>query len=233
MDLMVAALEALTGQSAGMGGGMDADPDQPPFHRGASPIHAADRKDPDMPDTLRTVMVDGLSVSTTDQGAQAIEKLTKERDDARKATADAQTTHQTALAAKDADLAKKDAEIDDLKGKVLDGAALDALVAKRAGLVATAKAIAPAVKADGLSDADLRRAVVVAKVGDAAVKDRSDDYITARFDILAEAVGQTRDTFREVVSDGVSSITDAEKAHADAKAARLKHFETAHTGAAA
>ena len=81
---------------------------------------------------LRTVMVDGLSVSTTDQGAQAIEKLTRERDAARQATTDAATAHQTAIAAKDADLAKKDAEIDDLKSKQLTDADLDKRVAARA-----------------------------------------------------------------------------------------------------
>lgn len=200
---------------------------------GISPIHLADEKDRIMPETnLRSVLVDGLSVSCTDQGAQAIEKLMNDRKAAQDALATAQTTHQTAIAAKDKDLATKDAEIDDLKGKVLDGAALDKLVAARAGLVGAAKAIAPAVKTDGLSDADLRRAVVVAKVGDAAVKDRSDDYIAARFDILAETAGATRDTFREVVGDGVTSITDAQKAHDAAKQARLNHLQTAHLGAA-
>ena len=200
---------------------------------GISPIHLADEKDRNMPETnLRSVLVDGLSVSCTDQSAQAIEKLLNDRKAAQDALSQAQTTHAAALAAKDTDLAKKDAEIDDLKGKVLDGAALDKLVAARASLVGTAKAIAPTVKTDGLSDADLRRAVVVAKVGDGAVKDRSDDYIAARFDILAEAAGQTRDAFREVVSDGLTSVNDAQKALADAKAARLKHLNTAHSAAA-
>lgn len=180
---------------------------------GVSPIHAADRKDPDMPDNLRTVMVDGLSVSTTDQGAQAIEKLTKERNDARQATADAATAHQTAIAAKDAELAKKDAEIDDLKAKQLDAAALDKLVAGRAALIATAKAIAPNVKTDGLNDADIRKAVVVAKIGDAAIKDKSADYINARFDILAEGVGKSpNDPVREALQHQDDAANDTREA---------------------
>lgn len=180
---------------------------------GVSPIPTptADRKAPAM--ELRTVMVDGLSVSTTDQGAQAIDKLTKERDDARKATADAQAAHATALAAKDKDLASKDAQIDDLKGKQLDAAALDKLVAARAGLVATAKAIAKDVKTDGLSDDEIRKAVVVAKVGDAAVKDKSADYINARFDILAEAVDKSgadpvRDALNTPANEGKAPTAD-------------------------
>ncbi|MCC7268808.1 MAG: DUF2213 domain-containing protein [Caulobacteraceae bacterium] len=153
---------------------------------GVSPFHVADRKEPDMPDNLRTVVVDGLSVSTTDQGAQAIEKLTRERDEARTATKDAETAHQTALAAKDADLAKKDAEIDTLKQAQLSDADLDKKVMARAQLVADAKAISPDTKTEGLADAAIRKAVVVAKLGEAAVADKSDAYVDARFDILAE-----------------------------------------------
>jgi hypothetical protein len=180
---------------------------------GATPIHTADEKDRDMPE-LRTVMVDGLSVSTTDQGAQAIEKLTKDRDDARQALATAEAGHKTALAAKDTDLAKKDAEIDDLKGKALDAAALDKLVSDRSSLIATAKAIAPDVKTDGLTDADIRKAVVKAKVGDAAIADKSADYIDARFDILAEAAGKkdgadpVRDALKDPANDGKAVTSD-------------------------
>ncbi len=170
---------------------------------GICPLATADERKPDMPDNLRTVMVDGLSVSTTDQGAQAIEKLTRERDGARQATTDAASAHQTALAGKDAELAKKDAEIDDLKGKQLTDADLDKRVAARAALVTTATAIAKDVKTDGLSDNEIRAAVVRAKIGDAAVKDKSADYVNARFDILAEGVAGAggADPFRDAMND--------------------------------
>lgn len=155
-----------------------------------------------MADTiLRTITHDGVPVETTDAGAAVISKLEGLLADSRKALNDAQTAHQTALAAKDADLAKKDAEIDDLKGKQLDAAALDKLVAGRANLIATAKAIAADVKTDGLSDDEIRKAVVVAKVGDAAVKDKSADYINARFDILAEGAGKSgADPMRDAIN---------------------------------
>lgn len=181
------------------------------FSWGAAPILPTTDKEPrTMSDALRTVVVDGLSVSTTDQGAQAIDKLTKERDSARQATTDAATAHTAAIAAKDAELAKKDAEIDTLKGKIVDGAALDKLVADRAALCAVAAKIAPTVKLDGLADADIRKAVVTAKLGDAAVKDKSADYINARFDILAEDAGKTTDPFRKVVSEGLTPTNDAD-----------------------
>lgn len=178
---------------------------------GVSPIHLADEEDRNMPETnLRSVLVDGLSVSCTDQSAQAIEKLLNDRKAAQDALSTAQTTHQTAIAAKDAELAKKDAEIDDLKAKQLDAKALDALVAGRAKLVATAAAIAKDVKTDGLSDDEIRKAVVVAKVGDAAIKDKSADYINARFDILAEAV--TKDGGADPVRDALNNPANDQKA---------------------
>lgn len=163
---------------------------------GAAPISTTDRSKHTMSDALRIVVVDGLSVSTTDQGAQAIDKLQKDKAALENRLADTEKKHAEALKAKDAEIAKKDAEIDGLKGKVLDAAALDKLVQARADLISTAKTIAADVKTDGLTDAEIRKAVVVAKLGDAAVKDKSDAYIDARFDILAEDAAKNADPVR-------------------------------------
>lgn len=157
--------------------------------------------DKDMPEIkTRTILVDGLSVETTDQGAQAIEKLQADVKRLNDAATTAKSTHDQAIAAKDAELAKKDAEIDGLKGKVLDGAALDAKVAARAEMVATAKAIHPDVVTDGKSDADIRKAVLTAK--GITIDGKSDAYIEARFDALADGVKDAdpmRDAIRTVV----------------------------------
>lgn len=159
--------------------------------RGGSELKIGDgnRKETTMADPIktRTVLVDGLSVECTDQSAQAIEKLQGDLTATKTALTDAETKHKTELAAKDAELGKKDGEIDDLKSKVLDGKALDARVAERATLVDAAGKIAKEVATDGLSDADIRKAVVVAKLGDAAIEGKSDEYISARFDGLADA----------------------------------------------
>lgn len=222
---------------------------------GASPVITtpAERKgaQPMADITLRTVLVDGLSVSVTDQGAQAIDKLIKERDEARKATADAAKAHETvvatlnadhakALAAKDADLAKKDAEIDGLKGKVLDGAALDKLVASRANLITLAKAIAKDVKVEGLSDADIKKAAVTAALGDAAVKDKPQAYIDARFDILAEDAAKKAgnggtDAVRDAILNGGGAAHAAvdDAAVSNAYAEMVKQMTSAHQPAKA
>ena len=79
---------------------------------GAAPIHDSnnqgERLMADKP--LKTVTVDGLSIETTDQGAQVIEKLQRQLSDSTANLAKLTGDHATALAAKDADLAKKDAE---------------------------------------------------------------------------------------------------------------------------
>ena len=153
---------------------------------GASPIN--DRKDADMADAIqtRTVMIDGLSVVTTDAGAQALEKLTKQLSDSAAAMTAAEKKAEEEAAAAEKEMAKKDAEIADLKAKALDAAAIDALVKDRADLVARAKAIQPDAVTDGKSAADIKRSVVVAKRGD-AVKDKADAYIDAAFDLLGDA----------------------------------------------
>ncbi|WP_230430153.1 DUF2213 domain-containing protein [Xanthomonas melonis] len=147
----------------------------------------------------RTVLVDGLSVETTDAGAQAIAKLQQQVQDSRGALDAANTAHTAAIAAKDAEIAKRDATIDDLKGKVLTDAALDERVQARGDLVATAKAIHDA-DYRGKSDADVRKAAVIGKLGDAAIAGKTDAYIEARFDILADGV--TADPVVKALRDG-------------------------------
>jgi len=161
---------------------------------------------------LQTVTVDGLSVQTTDAGAQAISKLTGELQDARTALTAAETTHKTTLATKDAELATKDAKIDDLTGKQLSDADLDAKVTERADLIATAKGVAD-LDYTGKSAADIRSTAVAANLGQTAIDGKSVEYVAARFDILAEDSTQdpVRRTLRSV--DNKPAV-NAETAHA-------------------
>jgi hypothetical protein len=206
---------------------------------GASPVTETPKKELIMADAIqtKTVIVDGLSVITTDQGEQAIVKLQKQIADATAASAKVLADHTAALAAKDADLAKKDAEIDGLKKQVVDAATLDKLVASRANLVTVAKAIAKDLKTEGLSDADIKKAAVVAALGDAAVKDKSADYINARFDILAEDAAKKAanpaDPFAAALQDGIQPTGDANKAVTDAYAQMVKDMQSAHLPAKA
>jgi len=195
---------------------------------GAAPISTTDKETLTMSDALRTVVVDGLSVQTTDQGAQAISKLLKDLESSAAKLVDAEAKHQAALAAKDADLAKAHAERDAANAKVLSDADLDKRVAARADLITKAKAIAKDVKTDGLSDAAIRKAAVTAVLGDAAVKDKADAYIDARFDILVEDVAKKAgaDPFRTVVAGGIQT-SDATSTVATAHKAMTDHLSSA------
>lgn len=162
---------------------------------------------------LTTVTVDGLSVQTTDAGAQAISKLTKDLETVRKASSDAESEHTRQLAAKDGELATKDAELEKLKGKILSDADLDQLVTDRADLIATAKSIAD-VDYTGQSAEAIRALAVSSKLGKDAIAGKSNDYITARFDILAEDA--TQDPVRKVMRDGTvkPQVDTADASHA-------------------
>ncbi|TPM39367.1 DUF2213 domain-containing protein [Mesorhizobium sp. B2-2-3] len=196
---------------------------------GASPVtlQTADERNIQM--DLRKVLVDGLQVETTDAGAQAISKLLADLQSSAAKLADAETKHQTALAANDADLAKAHAERDAAIAKVLSDADLDKRVAARTDLITKAKAIAKDVKTDGLSDGAIRKAAVTAALGDAAVKDKADAYIDARFDILVEDAAKKiggADPFRQVVQNGLQT-NDAAGTVATAHQAMTDHLASA------
>ncbi len=184
--------------------------------RGGSKLKLGDFKSEDssMSDVkLTTVTVDGLSVETTDAGAQAISKLTTELADARKTEVKATETHAAKLKVKDTEAAGKDAEIDTLKKAALSDEDLDKLVKDRGDLIATAKQIADKDYA-GMPAEDIRKAAVAAVLGQDAVEDKSNDYIQARFDILSEDADI--DPVRKVLKDGVKpKLESVDSAHAD------------------
>lgn len=194
---------------------------------GTAPITTADRKETVMSDQLRTVMVDGLSVQVTDQGAQAIEKLSRDQDELRTQMDAQKAAHDGAMKEKEEELAKKDAALDDAKAKVLDQAGIDKLVSDRVALVATAEKIAKDVKPQGLSDAELRLAVVKSALGDKVPADKLADqaYVDARFDILAEDAG--KDQFRDAMRGGTGPVVQTNDALAARQAAfnDMVHFD--------
>jgi len=153
--------------------------------RGGDKLKLGDKLKEVLPMTLKTIMVDGLSVETTDAGEQAIKKLQGQVSDAQTALKDAEAVRKTELAEKDKTIAAKDAEIDSLKTKVLCDADLDAKVKERADLIAVAKSIADK-DYTGKNPVEIRKMAVSAALGDSAIAGKSDDYVIARFDILAE-----------------------------------------------
>lgn len=193
-------------------------------HWGTAPITTAHDKETSM--TTRNVMVDGLSVETTDAGAQAIAKLLADRQSLQDQLKEKDEENSKAIAKKDADLSALQAKLDDAQAKVLDAAAISKLVADRVALEATAGKIAKDVKPSGLTDAALKQAVVKAVLGDKLPVERLNDqaYIDARFDILAEDADKVTDTFRQArMGDGRPASSPAQ--FTDAHALRQQAFD--------
>ena len=95
----------------------------------------------------------------------------------------------------------------------LSDADLDAKVAARADLIGKAKAIAKDVATTGLSDADIRKAAVVAVLGDAVLTGKSDAYIDARFDILSEDAAKG-DPVADALTQAPAQVTSLDDAYA-------------------
>ena len=163
---------------------------------GVAPLNTDDRNPPIM--TTRKIVVDGLTIETTDQGAEAIGKLQAEKQAIADAKAADKAAHDAAIAAKDAELAAKDAKIADLEKAQLTAEALDAKVQARADLLAKAKVLAKDADFTGKADIDIMKAAVIAVRGADAVKDKSDAYVTAAFDFAVES---KPDAFREAIKD--------------------------------
>jgi len=98
-------------------------------------------------------------------------------------------THAEAIAERDARLADRDARLADAENN------LDARIEERQAVIAAAQIIVdPPPVTKGKTIAEICRDCVTAALGEAAVKDRSDDYIAASFDVLAAAARLKRQT---------------------------------------
>ena len=156
----------------------------------------------------RKIMIDGISVEIEERDAQVVERrlsasLTADLATAKTALATAQTTAQNDVATARTETANattlannKDAEIATLKSQLADAKMspekLDKMVTDRVATVAARQgAASTASRVDGKSDAEIRRQVVSAKLGDTA-KDWSDDMVTASFNTLSVGAGRQR-----------------------------------------
>ena len=134
-----------------------------------------------MADSTKAVILGDSVVQVSVSDALLIEQF---KDASAKALADAEAKHKAAIAAKDEEIGKLKAELADAKKAAeID---VDALVAARTELVAQVKAIDAKIDPKGLSDAELRKAAVAAKLGDEMVKDASDAEISGMFKAIVK-----------------------------------------------
>lgn len=161
--------------------------------------------------TTKTVVLGDKAVQVHVEDAAEVERFKQE---SAKALADAEAKLTTTIAAKDEEIGKLKAELADAKKAAeID---VDALVAARTELVAQVKAIDAKIDAKGLSDAELRKAAVAAKLGDEMVKDASEAVILGMFKAIAkdakpaDPVGEVfKHGTRQSVGDAAAQMKDA------------------------
>lgn len=169
---------------------------------GSAPNPTSKEKD-GMSDALKTVVLGDNAVQVAVTDVAAIEAF---KADAAKKLTDAEKTHADAIKAKDEEIGTLKADLKKAQDSAPKPEDLDRMVADRAELVATVKAIDSKIDPKGMSDADLRRAAVASKHGD-DFKDSSDDEVRGAFKSLAKDV-QSGDPFRDAAKGGLKSVAN-------------------------
>jgi uncharacterized protein len=185
--------------------------------RGGQELKISDERTPLENNHVKTITLDGLPVKLDD--AVAVEAAITKLQTAIADGATALVAAQTLASVKDGEIAALTAKLADAE-KAATPAMIDARVAERSALVALAKVALPAVVTDGVSDADIRKAVVIAKIGD---KGMDDAAIGGAFAVLTADVKDVKAIFTPKVNDGRSELEAAQ-------AARNARLAMAHKG---
>jgi hypothetical protein len=147
--------------------------------RGGPELRVVDERAP-KENPVKKIVLDGLQVDLADADAVAA-AISKLQDKAAQA-ATALTDANAKLATETGKTAALEAQLADANAK-LAPAAIDKLVADRAALVSQAKAIVTDLDVTGKTDAEIRRAVVTARLGDKCPAD--DAAVSGAFAVLA------------------------------------------------
>lgn len=171
--------------------------------------------------STKAITVDGIGLEVGDQVSELVAELQRQLADAKAQITAMDAAYQKAIAV-------RDAELDVAKASLVSDVEIERRAEARADLIGLARAIVGDVKTTGLSDAAIRKAVVVAKIGEGAVDGRSDAYIDARFDMLADAIRETSDLFAAAVKDGITTPQTSMLAAFSAYAAMVRDLQSAH-----
>lgn len=200
------------------------------------PEHKAPKQEKTMNDKVtKSIMIDGITVETTDVGAQIIERHTKSLTDSvaslTKQLADANTANATKVADLEkqvatltTDKATTEAKVVTLESQIKDAAMtpakLDAMVLERKGVADKAVAILgdKAVIKDK-TNTEIMKQVVDAKLGDKA-KDWNESQIAASFealtaDVKTSGVQDTARAFSQAPSHDAATQSEARYAARD------------------
>jgi hypothetical protein len=154
--------------------------------------------------TMKTLVVDGISVELADKDHSIISRFIQKLQDMFGAEEEKKKEAEEDGKKKDALIATKDAEIVTLKAQLADAtdpAKLDAAVKARSEVIGKARAVlGDKLVVDGKSVGEIRRQVVDAKLTDAA-KGWSDAQVEASFASLTAGVKAAPNPLADVLSD--------------------------------
>lgn len=162
-------------------------------------LSALSKKEPVM---AGTIVVDGLPVSLADEAA--VRAVLEKKDAAIAEAQNALDAVKGELETANGKIAALDSELSAAKAAA-SAEKLDQLVADRAALIVAAKAAVPSVVTDGKSAAEIRKAVVVAKLGDNAPT--SDEAIAGAFAVLtaSDAAPQVQNINPAIVTNDAAA----------------------------
>jgi uncharacterized protein len=148
---------------------------------GVSPVTVSDKEERQMADQTRKIKIGDMTIETTDAGAiSALQDHAEKLQTALDAASAAKTKAEEELGAEKAKVAAMEKE------KMTD-AQIDARVAARAALIGDAKGLYPDLQTDGLTDAAIRKAVVIKAHGDAFIDGMSDAAIDGAYRVVMAA----------------------------------------------
>lgn len=169
------------------------------FQPGNSPTPKGGR----MPD-LKTVVLGDRAVQVADGDVLAIEQF---KTDAAKKLADAEAKAKSFADAQAEEIGALKVELQ--KAKDAANIDVDALVEARTELLNAVKAVDSAIEVKGKTDAELRKAAVASKLGDAAVAGASDAEIKGMFTVIAKDAAKVENPVQKAFKQGVVNMGDA------------------------
>jgi len=162
----------------------------------------------------QTIIVDGVSFSCSQQTAEVVNKLVDDNHELEKEIDRLKEIQKEEM--EDLEVKQKEAmdklheELDSAHEKVTDADKLDELVAERSVLVDNAEKLIKDFKHDGLSNPEIK-SQVVAKVCDIDLKEKSEEYIDARFDGLIQDKAKGTEGYKEVFNDHAKDVKDSDE----------------------
>ena len=154
--------------------------------------------------TFKTVVLGDKAVKVAAEDEALIEAF---KDASIKAMEKQAAEYQAAIEAKDEELGELKVELQAAKDAA--NVDVDKLVAARTELLSQVATIDSKINPAGLTDAELRKKAVAARLGDEAVANASDAEVNGMFKAVCKMQPERKNAVDSVIGDGIEIATDA------------------------